>query len=278
MKKIFFLLLFFSAFTALRAQDYIRTKTDTIKSKVLEIGIDEIKYRNFNNPDGPVIVIPKTSVIEITYENGSKYFLAPDPYDVNKEVEVRGKTHAIKFEFFSPLTNDIAFGFEKMLKVGTNIEFKVAIIGPGTRPNNENASGFFFKGGVKFLKTPSYVMNGMKYSHGLAGAYIKPEFIFNNYSTDSYYTNYTTGYYQTTKARINYTNLCLDICFGKQYILGNIITLDYYVGFGYGLKISNRDSNSIYDDGNAGYAYSHEYFGSTTPLILTGGLTIGVLY
>ena len=289
MKKINFLLFLLFASLAGNAQDVIRTSSDTIEAKVLEIGLDEIKYKDFNNPDGPVIVIAKSNVIEIVYQNGSRFFIAPDPYDVNKEVKIRDKTHSIKFEFFSPLTNDIAFGYETMLKVGTNLEFKLAVIGPGFAPNEKNASGFFFKGGVKFLTSQSsYLQNGVKYIHALKGFYIKPELIFNLYNIDDYvYSNYQPygypGYGNSPeKVRTRYTNFCLNIVFGKQYILGNVITMDYYIGLGYGLHSSNYKSNSLYEsydyNYDGGYEYSHLYLGKNFPMIISGGMTLGVLF
>lgn len=282
MKHLLILLIFvFSNMSSVvKAQDVIRTKHDTISAKVLEIGIDEIKYRNYSNLDGPIIVIPKNDVVEITYENGSKFFIAPDPYDVNKEVQVRNKKRSIKFEFFSPLTNDIAFGYETMMKVGQNLEIKVAVIGPGTAKNVNNASGFFFKGGVKFLTSPTYIQNGVKYSHGLKGGYIKPELIFSSYSDRYDYTNYTNypPYYTNESINITHTNIGFDIVFGKQHLLGNIMTLDYYFGVGYALQYSSRNSIYPYLDGyNDTYSYSHLYLGKEFPMILTAGLTLGIL-
>ena len=78
------------------AQDTIRTKKDSIVCKVVEIGLDEIKYKDFDNLNGPVIVIEKTYVIEITYENGKKTLIVPDPYEANQDIQVRYKTHVIK--------------------------------------------------------------------------------------------------------------------------------------------------------------------------------------
>ena len=50
---------------------------DEIDAKVLEIGINEIKYKNCNNPDGPVIFIQKSSVLMIKYSNGTKDLISP---------------------------------------------------------------------------------------------------------------------------------------------------------------------------------------------------------
>lgn len=273
--RFLFIFLFFTI--SIQAQDIIRTKKDTIQAKVLEIGLDEIKYIYFNNLDGPVYVIAKSDVIEITYKNGTKYFNTPDPYDANKEVAVRNKTHSIKFEFFSPLGNDIAFGYEKMIKVGTNLEIKMAVIGPGFINDERNASGFWVKGGVKFLTSRSeYLHNGLKFIHALKGFYIKPEFIFNTYSIDDY-DNYT--YSNPVPTRTQKTNFAIDIVFGKQYILGNVMTFEYYAGFGYGIHSTGKN-NSIYgyDSGDEDYQYSHTYGGTEFPIVLTGGFTLGVLF
>ena len=267
-------------YSVVKAQDVIRTKYDTIPANVLEIGIDEIKYRDYSNLEGPIIVIPKNNVIEITYGNGSKFFIAPDPYEVNKEVQVRNKKRSIKFEFFSPLTNDIAFGYETMMKVGQNLEIKIAVIGPGTGKNVDNASGFFFKGGIKFLTSPTYVQNGVKYSHGLKGSYIKPEVIFSSYSDQYEFMNYsnTPPYNTTENINIRHTNIGFNIVFGKQHLLGNIMTLDYYFGAGYALQYTSRNSLYPYlDEFNDTYSYSHLYLGKDFPMILTGGLTLGIL-
>ena len=270
------LLFIFSGLNILSAQDIIRTKTDTIQAKVLEIGIDEIKYKDYNYQNGPVIVISKNDVREIIYENGAKFLISPDEYDISKAIDVRSKKHAVKFELFSPVTNDIAFGYERSLKVGTNIEFKLGIIGPGTQDNYENASGAFLKAGVKFLTSPHYTIRGAKYVHALKGWYIKPELIFNTFKSD--YVNYTWTFPNPVYIieKVQQSNIGFNINFGNQHILGNILTLDYYFGIGYGLKIDGKDIPEDYSFSE--YSYSHLYLSSDSPLLLTGGLTIGVLF
>lgn len=71
LKFSFLLFLFFSNYL-LTAQDIISLKNgEKINGKVLEIGLKEIKYKAYNNLDGPIITIKKSSVIEIKYENGT---------------------------------------------------------------------------------------------------------------------------------------------------------------------------------------------------------------
>ena len=74
MKQAGFLLLWIIlTSTCLVAQDVIIMKNgDEIKSKVTEIGINEIKYKKFDNLNGPVITVAKSDVFMIKYENGTK--------------------------------------------------------------------------------------------------------------------------------------------------------------------------------------------------------------
>lgn len=54
-------------------QDFITLKNgDEIKSKVLEVNPDLIKYKNWTNMDGPIYSIPKGDVFMIKYANGTK--------------------------------------------------------------------------------------------------------------------------------------------------------------------------------------------------------------
>ena len=74
MKNYYFITLLitivsFSSFS----QDFILKKNgDEIKSKVIEVGTSEIKYRKFESPTGPIYVISKADVFMIKYEDGTK--------------------------------------------------------------------------------------------------------------------------------------------------------------------------------------------------------------
>lgn len=45
---------------------------DEIQAMVSEIGLDQVKYRKFDNPNGPVYTLEKSRVFMIKYENGTK--------------------------------------------------------------------------------------------------------------------------------------------------------------------------------------------------------------
>ena len=72
----------------LSAQDVIVKKDNsTILSKVLEISDIEIKYKKWNNQDGPIYTIKKTDVVSINYQNGDI-----DKFD-NEEISTPATVH-----------------------------------------------------------------------------------------------------------------------------------------------------------------------------------------
>ena len=76
MKKLL-LLLTLSAITSIAfAQDNIVLKNgDEINAKISEVGESNIKYRKFNNLDGPIYTKSKDEIFYIKYSNGEKKFL-----------------------------------------------------------------------------------------------------------------------------------------------------------------------------------------------------------
>ena len=71
LSSLFFNLIFLYASIG-NAQDIITKKNgEKIIGKVLEISLTELKYKNFNNLEGPVNSILKSEVIFIKYENGN---------------------------------------------------------------------------------------------------------------------------------------------------------------------------------------------------------------
>lgn len=78
MKQLLVLLLLLCSMSV-SAQDVIVKKDgSTILSKVLEVGQEEIKYRKFDNLEGPTYTIQKSELQSINYQNGAKdTFSAP---------------------------------------------------------------------------------------------------------------------------------------------------------------------------------------------------------
>jgi len=74
--RLFFLLaaiMLFAAYPDAKSQDLIILKTgDEIQALVSEVGLDVVKYKKYENPDGPVYTIQKEKIFMIKYANGSK--------------------------------------------------------------------------------------------------------------------------------------------------------------------------------------------------------------
>jgi hypothetical protein len=74
MKKILILAVaLIGSATVTLAQDIITLKNgDEIKAKVQEIGLSDVKYKKFENANGPTYTLLKTEIFMIKYENGEK--------------------------------------------------------------------------------------------------------------------------------------------------------------------------------------------------------------
>lgn len=244
--------------------------------KVTEVGIDEVKFRDYKDEYAPLFVVGKEELHRIGFADGNSLRFNEDMTSFAPTPEGLSRTRIIKIEFLTPLHDCLEFGYERLVKRGISLEVKLGIIGAGFDANNENASGGLVKAGIKFMGSPDYYVRGMKRTHPLRGAYVKPELIFNTFSADVEYNNSTQKY-----DRVNYTNFAVNIVFGKQAILSERMTLDWYVGAGYGGQWTNKSTTStLYQDETANYkpnVFSHIYGGHKLPLVVSGGLSIGYL-
>ena len=88
MKKIIILIISLIFFNNIFSQDIIIKKNgDEIKSKVIEVGTIEIKFKNFDNLTGPTYSILKAEVFVIKYENGTK-----DVFTQNETTQINTNT------------------------------------------------------------------------------------------------------------------------------------------------------------------------------------------
>jgi len=72
MRKILLLILVSIFALEISAQDLlIKRNGDELETKILEINVQDIKYKRFDNLDGPVITILKSDVFMIKFENGT---------------------------------------------------------------------------------------------------------------------------------------------------------------------------------------------------------------
>lgn len=96
-----FILLFALLFAGILwadAQDIITTKKgEDIKAKVVEVGMDEVRYIKADNPDGPVYVIRRSDLLIIRYNNGDKdIFYNDNP--AAEEAEPEAETFSVFYK------------------------------------------------------------------------------------------------------------------------------------------------------------------------------------
>ena len=113
MKKLFLsvLLALACVLTAL-AQDIITTKDgNDIEAKILEVNKTEVKYKKFNNLDGPVFTMAKSDILIVRYENGEKEIFKSGKYlsgympnyvPNTNETVVRGMRYGVYKRFYDP--------------------------------------------------------------------------------------------------------------------------------------------------------------------------------
>jgi hypothetical protein len=284
MKKIFFLVLVIFFTTQLFAQDKIyKLKGTVIKAKVIEIGTDEIKYKLYDNPDGPVYVVDKSTLNRIEYADGrvEKYKISyKDP--ANYEGQLK---KAVKLNFLAPLLGYTEVSLEKSVSPLQSYEVSLGIIGAGKNsqidnyyvngvylPYRRNAFGGFAEAGYKFTKLPNFYNKGLRMVHLLQGSYAKPVVILGYYSDNA--LNYKTGNPVLEKRNNLFGAIIVNL--GHQWIFGDKFLLDLYYGLGYAFDNSKDNYDNYYSDG----IYNHfviQKAGYGANLGVSGGIKVGLL-
>jgi hypothetical protein len=268
MKKYIFIISLLGVFigTNLVAQDiiYLKGSKEEIKAKVIEIGLDGIRYTLYEKTDSPILNIDKLKVQKLVLEDGTEYVFK-DPF-FDEAMYADQKKNAIKIGFLNPFLGSTQFTYERSLKPGQSIEATLGIIGLGFDPSESNSVGATIKFGYKFIKTPSYMMRGMHYSHLLKGGYVRPEIAMNFYSYDGYsYDNFGNN-----RTRNSVVSGAIIVNLGHQWVYADVFLIDLYFGLGYGF------SN---DDGPEGSNFHYGFVGGYEdfPIVISGGFRIGFM-
>lgn len=238
-------------------------KQQKIPCKIVEITDLEIKYKRADLPDGPVYVINKLSVIKYMLSNGYTEVLVPDELSLeNEHANIIKNRSVIKISPFSIVNKQIGLSYEKVIKVGMNFDIELGFSnsnlnkGPdmtGGNIGNAFSSGIYVKPGIKFFLGQDYSVRGLKYAHPLKGRYIRLDLAFSYLNLQGVKrTEYIrtqvppyTNSNQTVSTDINTIAYGGFVNYGRQFILGNVITLEYYVGVGFTGQ-SNTYSNPEY--------------------------------
>lgn len=275
---LFFGLLLISC--QLFAQDKIVKKGgEILEVTILEISPNEIKYRLFSDPQGPIFIMDKDRIAEVIYKNGrvEKY---EKPLN-DAEFYVDQKKRALKMNFISPLLGYTQLAYEQNIKPGRSFEVSLGIIGLGRNQdlldwNNtfekEDQKGFFGSFGYKFIRVPDFTSNNQKYGHILQGLYVKPELMVGHFSRNAYERDSNNT---TIISNRNTTFGAVIVNLGKQWVFSDIFLIDLYGGLGYAFQKQPKTSNDFYDYN--GRLYGVAAGEDDASFAISGGFRIGIL-
>jgi hypothetical protein len=267
MKKLFFItvLICLSSVGVAQIADTLYTqKNQKIACKIYEVNEFEIRYRMANALDGPVFVIDKYSIRKYTLANGYSEVIMLDELSLeNEHKEIIGNREVIKINPFSVAFNHISLGYEKVIKVGMNLDVQAGYVN-STMTNPDYASlgmntrayhvGAYIKPGIKFFLGQDFSVKGLKYAHPLKGRYVKLDLAvsyLNFQDVKAIMSNYNGQYpyvatYTVISTDINTVSYGGFLNYGRQFILGNLFTLEYYFGAGFtGQSINYTNSNYL---------------------------------
>lgn len=118
------------------AQDIIIMKDgNEIQAIVIEVGIDEVRYKRFDNQEGPDYLLRKLDIFMIRYENGSKdvfntiVSLTPTP-EVEQQLPVLKYTFGTQISPYGPEKSPFLAGFLSFLIPGAG-QFYNGDVGAG---------------------------------------------------------------------------------------------------------------------------------------------------
>lgn len=269
---------------SLHAQDKIfRKNGQIVKSKIIEIGTGDVKYKVFGDENGPVYVLEKDRISKIVFENGRTEKFIPDLKDLEQyEGQLR---QGIKLDFIGPLLGYTQITYEKSTGVGKGYELTLGIIGAGKnqtlewfdnnlRTEKKNQFGITLAAGYKFSKLPDFLFGRTRFTHLMQGGYAKPIFYIGRYGENRLADK---GNAQIVVERKNITFAALQLELGKQWVFGERFLLDLYWGFGYGFD--NKKGNNDYygNDDTDAYNYINARAGRSPGLSFTGGVKVGWL-
>ncbi len=283
--------------TAFAQDSLFYTNGNVIVGQVTEIGLDVVKYRTHSDGQPVVIEVSKQDLSKIKLKDGQAYMFTSPSSESPSSAAFLGRKHALFLDVIAPALNHVTIGYEQVLGNHINLVLKAGYIGlwsGGIDNNNDlyNSKGGLFTAGLKFKlpRSPKRLVSSRD-AHPLAGWYLSPELTFSAWST----TYYTYGGYNPyppfnnfpdIKNTDKYTSAALVLNIGREFFLGEHITFDISGGLGYGGEWRNgewADSNTYgnnyyYHGHRQQYAFTHTFFGDTTPLVVTGGLRFGYVF
>jgi len=153
MKKLLLLLFAISLFSVKSySQDFIYTRNNNrIVAKIVSLEINEIHYKDYNNPNGEIIAIKNNDVSLVAFEDGHIEFFEPV-----KKIIMRNdfNRNLITYHLADLIVNNFVISYERINKSG-KVGFEIPIsFGYSHYANFEDMYNQFYTGlSVNFYPT-----------------------------------------------------------------------------------------------------------------------------
>jgi hypothetical protein len=239
MKKILFTLFLFSGYLCHSQDIILKTDKSELKAKVVEINDAEVKYKKWDNLEGPVYSMGKTNIFMIIYANGQREIFRQantSPVTSNAGPEKSSQSNqvsSLEQSLASSLDVDtlidyrnikikykpsrFIYWFQETATLGLQQEFRLVknVLNMGT------STDFFFVTG---------------YSQTLYSVYLVPYLPLNRMMGN--YENQDKGLF--INAKLGYSSLSVSWDGNTEYAGGLMLGAgaDYFISKGFGLSVS----------------------------------------
>lgn len=210
----------------INAQDKIFLKSgDKIEAKIIEVNIDDIKYKKFSNQNGPVFTIPKKDINKVVFENGESDIFKEEGFRRN-----RINADVLAFTYYGP----IYASYERINESG-KIGYEIPI-------NVHMAEGDFY-GLTTGLNLKYYVSGSAK------GFYVGPTLALGVFDYWYDYGDYDWGY-EYAFSVIPGAKL------GYQLQINNLFGINLGATVGYVIPVESKYQGDIAYSINLGLSFS----------------------
>ncbi|MFP5040386.1 hypothetical protein [Parasediminibacterium sp. JCM 36343] len=194
----------------------------------------------------------------------------------------------LKIDLYGPFRGYTQISYEVVTQEGRGYELSLGLIGVGTdklmeysdtssrfSTTRKNQIGLFLAVGYKFSKLPILLFGHTQPTHILQGAYAKPTLYVGRYSENRVAFK-GNNVYQLEKP--NTTFACLQMEFGKQWVIANKGLIDFYWGLGYGIDNKTYYSTSYFEYiTTSAFNYCNDRIGRSPGISFTFGIKLGLL-
>lgn len=205
-------------------QDII-TKKDGKKMKVVikEVSDTEIKYVDYRDVEGVVLVIDRSLIREIKFSHGEK--IKEEGPNQDRAYYVDDRNQIIKLNFSAIGDNFTILTYERAINNASSMEYSLKFPGLGINRNNTDFSGIGLTVGYKLKIGSIFKNDGYRPGHLLEGGYVR-------FSAGYLYSvEKGRGFQNSTELTRSLAHIGVEL--GKQWIISNRAAFDIYIGYNY---------------------------------------------